>query len=91
MGNTGNIRGGMEPSRPQVRPAPPVQERPETQRSEEQKFSNWQQQRQNQRPAPQPQSRQPESRPQEQRAAPQQHEQQQRAPKPPPHDDNQRH
>ena len=33
------------PSRPLVRTAPPVEERPELQRSEQQKFSNWQQQR----------------------------------------------
>jgi hypothetical protein len=34
------------PSSPLVRTAPPVEERPELQRSEQQKFSNWQQQRQ---------------------------------------------
>ena len=39
------------PGRPQVRTAPPVEERPELQRSEQQKFSDWQQQRQ-QRAAP---------------------------------------
>ena len=32
--------------RPLVRTAPPVEERPELQRSEQQKFSTWQQQRQ---------------------------------------------
>jgi hypothetical protein len=39
------------PGRPLVRTAPPVEERPELQRSEQQKFSDWQQQRQ-QRAAP---------------------------------------
>jgi len=34
------------PSSPLVRTAPPVEERPELQRSEQQKFSDWQQQRQ---------------------------------------------
>jgi hypothetical protein len=51
-----NYDRGSAPSRepsPQVRPAPPVQNRPEVQRSEEQKFSNWQQQRQS---APRPQA-----------------------------------
>jgi hypothetical protein len=38
-------------NRPLVRTAPPVEERPELQRSEQQKFSDWQQQRQ-QKPAP---------------------------------------
>jgi hypothetical protein len=59
--------------RPTVRSAPPVQDRPEMQRSEEQKFSNWQQQ-QRQRSAP---PQQQASRPQQQHApeqrAPQQH------------------
>jgi hypothetical protein len=60
----GNNNRGGNPN-PYVRSAPPVQERPEMQRSEEQKFRNWDQQRQ-QRPAPQPQARQPEARPQAQ-------------------------
>jgi hypothetical protein len=34
------------PSSPLVRTAPPVEERPALQRSEQQKFSDWQQQRQ---------------------------------------------
>ena len=37
---------------PQVRTAPPVQNRPEVQKSEEQKFNNWQQQRPKPAPAP---------------------------------------
>jgi FecR protein len=86
----GNNRGS-ESSHPLVRSAPPVQDRPETQRSEEQKFGNWQQQRQNQRPAPQPQSR-----PQEQHAAPPQRAPEQRAPeqhgqRPQGHDEKDRH
>ena len=68
----GNNQGGYEPARSLVRSAPPVQERPEAQRSEEQKFSTWQQQRQSQRPAPQAQS---------------QHAPEQHAPRPPQHDD----
>ncbi len=70
---------GSDSSRSTVRQAPPVQQRPETQRSEEQKFGNWQRQRESQ-PAPQPQSRapeqrapQPQSRPQPAPRAPQQH------------------
>ena len=40
------------PNRPQVRSAPPVQDRPEMQRSEQQKFDSWQQQRPRQEAAP---------------------------------------
>jgi hypothetical protein len=39
-------------NRPLVRSAPPVQERPETQRSEQQKFSSWEQQRPRSTPPP---------------------------------------
>jgi hypothetical protein len=46
-------------NRPTVRTAPPVQARPEVQRSEEQKFSTWQQQRQRSMPAQQPAMRAP--------------------------------
>jgi FecR protein len=42
---------------PYVRTAPPVQENPQRQKSEEQKFHNWQQQRPASRPAARPQSR----------------------------------
>jgi len=47
---------------PYVRPAPPVQENPQRQQSEEQKFQTWQQQRPAPRPAeprPQPRASQP--------------------------------
>ena len=37
---------------PLVRPAPPVQDRPEFQKNEAQKFNNWQQQRERSAPAP---------------------------------------
>jgi hypothetical protein len=47
-----NSSAGFQSSHPLVRSAPPVQERPETQKSEEQKFSNWQQQRQKPAAAP---------------------------------------
>jgi hypothetical protein len=63
------------PPRPLVRTAPPVESRPEIQRSEEQKFGNWQQQRQQQQqqqrsmPAPQPQARAPQPPPQAARPA----------------------
>ena len=46
------------PSHPLVRPAPPVQERPEIQKSEEQKFNSWQQQRQRSAPAAAPRAAQ---------------------------------
>jgi Family of unknown function (DUF6600)/FecR protein len=45
------------PARSMVKPAPPVQERPDFQRNEEQKFHNWQQERQKSAPAPRPTSR----------------------------------
>jgi len=55
---------------PLVRQAPPVQERPEQQRNEEQKFNNWEQQHQEAAPreAPRPAERtqQPQERPQPQ-------------------------
>jgi hypothetical protein len=57
-----------QPTHPLVRTAPPVQERPEQQRNEQQKFNSWQQQRQNAAPHA-------EARPQPQR-------EQQRAPEP---------
>jgi hypothetical protein len=48
-------QAGTTSNRSLVRSAPPVQERPETQRSEQQKFSNWQQQRpKSPPPAPKP-------------------------------------
>jgi len=53
----------LENGRPMVRPAPPVQERPDRQQSEERKFQTWQQQRPSapeSRPAPKPQERAPQ-------------------------------
>jgi hypothetical protein len=50
-------------SNPYVRQAPPVQNRPEVQRSEEQKFNNWQQQRQNSAPKPSAPKPAPQSHP----------------------------
>ena len=78
---------GPAPQHPLVRQAPPVQERPEVQRSEEQKFRNWDQQRQTQRAAPQPQAREPQSRPEQHAPQPKEsrHEDNSR------HDDNSRH
>ena len=61
-----------EGGHPYVRQAPPVQENPQRQQSEERKFSAWQQQR--------PEPRSQESRPAEPRAQP-------RAPQPPPHEE----
>ena len=70
--------------RPLVRPAPPVQENPRQQQSEQSKFSAWQQQRQNAAPReasrpepprmaqPQPQQRAPQ--PQQRAPQPQSHE-----------------
>jgi len=51
-------RPPTEYSHPLVRQAPPVQDNPQRQQSEESKFHNWQQQRQNSasKPAPKPQS-----------------------------------
>jgi len=48
-----------EGGHPLVRPAPPVQERPEQQQSEAQKFNTWQQQRPAPKPAPAPRPPQP--------------------------------
>jgi hypothetical protein len=60
----------QESTHPLVRQAPPVQERPEQQRNEEQKFNNWEQQHQEAAPreAPRPAERtqQPQERPQPQ-------------------------
>jgi hypothetical protein len=73
-------RPPQQNGRPLVRQAPPVQERPQQQQNEEQKYRQWQEQRQ--RPT-QPQA-QPQARPQEQRepaARPQQQERQ-AAPRP---------
>jgi hypothetical protein len=44
-----------QPAHPLVKPAPPVEEHPEQQKTEQQKFNNWQQQRQKSAPRPQPQ------------------------------------
>lgn len=76
----------FENGRPMVRPAPPVQERPERQQSEERKFQTWERQRQSAsepRPvprtserAPQPQRQsapEPRSAPKTSERAPQQH------------------
>ena len=52
-----------EGGHPYVRQAPPVQDNPQRQRSEEQKFSTWQQQR----PAPKPQESRPPSAPHSER------------------------
>jgi hypothetical protein len=49
-----NGRTVMDSPHSLVRQAPPVQERPELQRSEEQKFNAWQQQRPKPAPAPRP-------------------------------------
>lgn len=48
-----------QPAHPLVRPAPPVQERPEHQQNEEQKFRQWQQQRPQPAPAPRSPQRTP--------------------------------
>jgi len=65
-------RQAPRPPNPLVRQAPPSQTRtPEQQRSDEDKFRNWQQQRQQQqRPEAQRQERQPEQRQQQQRSEP---------------------
>ncbi len=61
-----NARSAQGWSHPQARPAPPVQERnPAQAREDENKFRNWQQQRQ--QTAPAQSNRPPEQRPQEQR------------------------
>ncbi|MBV9610241.1 MAG: hypothetical protein JO187_11845 [Acidobacteria bacterium] len=52
-----------QPVHPLVRPAPPVQERPQQQQSEETKYRAWQQQRERQTP-------QPPARPEERKPAP---------------------
>ncbi len=54
-----------EQPHPLVRTAPPPQNRPEVQRNEEQKFNNWQRQRQNPapRPAPRPSAPQQKNEP----------------------------
>ncbi|MGD0507454.1 MAG: hypothetical protein ABSA27_06645, partial [Terriglobales bacterium] len=49
-----NGRTVMDSPHSLVRQAPPVQERPELQRTEEQKFNAWQQQRPKPAPAPRP-------------------------------------
>ncbi len=66
--NRGNNTYGGEYSRPQqynsqVRSAPPVQERPETQRNEQQKFQSWQQQRPKQEASRPPAHQAPKSSP----------------------------
>jgi hypothetical protein len=70
--NNQNSRASQAWSHPQVKSAPPVQERNAAQaREDESKFRNWQQQRQQAAPAPnrgrpeelRPQPRQPENRP----------------------------
>ncbi len=72
-----NGRGAQGWSHPQAKPAPPVQERNAAQaRDDENKFRNWQQQRQQAAPA---QNRAPQARPQEQR---QPQRQQENRPKP---------
>ena len=60
----GYQRGNDGPSHPLVRPAPPVQERPQMEQNEANKFHTWQQQR----PVPQPQQRNNAPRPPENRA-----------------------
>ncbi|HEX4487735.1 MAG TPA: DUF6600 domain-containing protein, partial [Terriglobales bacterium] len=55
-------RPPQQNGRPLVRQAPPVQEQPQQQQNEEQKYRQWQDQRQRQ------QQQQPQARPQEQRA-----------------------
>jgi len=88
-GNQGNMpqmqqqRGDQSPqpsanqNRSQVRSAPPVQERPEVQRNEQQKFDNWQQQRQRSQTAPRAPAREAAPRPapqhSEHQSAPAQH------------------
>jgi hypothetical protein len=63
-----------------VRQAPPVQERPQQQQNEENKFRTWQQQRPN---VPRPQEARPSERPQQQeRPQPQARPQQQDKPQP---------
>jgi hypothetical protein len=52
-----NAPAVQAPARSMVRPAPPVQERPDFQKNEEQKFHNWQQERQRSAPAPRPATR----------------------------------
>jgi hypothetical protein len=52
----------FQTTHPLVRTAPPVQERPEQQRNEQQKFNSWQQQRQRPTPQPQHEERAPQSR-----------------------------
>jgi hypothetical protein len=82
----------QQPTHPLVRQAPPVQNRPEQQRNEEQKFNNWQQQhqaappREAPRPAERAQPPQERPQPQPQRAEPPP----QRAPQPPPRDEKQK-
>jgi len=67
-------------SHPLVRQAPPVQERPQQQQNEENKFRTWQQQRPN---VPRPQEARPSERPQQQeRPQPQARPQQQDKPQP---------
>jgi hypothetical protein len=72
-----NSRFSQGWSHPQAKPAPPVQERNAAQaRDDENKFRNWQQQRQQAAPA---QNRAPQERPQQQR---QPQRQQENRPKP---------
>ena len=72
-----NGRGAQGWSHPQAKPAPPVQQRNAAQaRDDENKFRNWQQQRQQAAPA---QNRAPQEHPQEQR---QPQRQQENRPKP---------
>ncbi len=59
-----------------VRPAPPVQDRPQQQQNEERKFRDWQQQRQQSRPPEQhaqPPRPQPQAQPQREAPRPQEH------------------
>ena len=86
-----NPAGEPMPNRPQVRSAPPVQDRPDMQRNEQQKFEGWQQQRSRQeaprqeQPRPAPRQEQPSHASQ---PAPRQEAPRQSAP--PTHDDHHR-